>query len=59
MKQFKNILLTLTGRANVNFLKLVYTRRAKLIEEGYNVNNVNWDLYARVLEAKNNSNRTA
>jgi hypothetical protein len=30
----------------------VETRRAKLIQEGYDVNSVNWELYARVLEAK-------
>jgi hypothetical protein len=52
MKQFKNFFLTFSGSANVNFLKLAYIRRGKLIEEGYNVNNVNWDHYAKVLEAK-------
>jgi hypothetical protein len=53
MKQFKNIFLNLsTLQVNVNFRKLVETRRAKLIDEGYNVNNVNWEHYAKVLEAK-------
>ena len=54
MRQFKNIFLNLnTLCVNVNFRKLVETRRAKLINEGYNVNNVNWEHYAKVLEAKN------
>ena len=53
MKQFKNIFLNLsTLQVNVNFVKLVETRRAKLINEGHNVNNVNWEHYAKVLEAK-------
>ncbi len=53
MKQFKNIFMNLsTLQVNVNFRKLVETRRAKLIDEGYNVNNVNWEHYAKVLEAK-------
>jgi hypothetical protein len=51
-KQFRNIFLTLSSSASVNFTKLVETRRAKLIQEGYDVNSVNWELYARVLEAK-------
>jgi hypothetical protein len=37
----------------MNFRKLVETRRAKLIEEGYEVNSINWEHYAKVLEAKN------
>lgn len=52
MKQFRNFFATFTGQANVNFHQLAYTRRGKLIEEGYNVNDTNWDHYAKVLEAK-------
>ena len=37
---------------NINFKNLVQVRRAKMIEEGYDVSAINWDLYARVLEAK-------
>jgi len=52
MKQFKNIFLNLTKSINVDFKRLVFVRRAKMIEEGFNVNSVNWDHYAKVLEAK-------
>jgi hypothetical protein len=27
-------------------------RRAKMIREGFSVDSINWDLYAKVLEAK-------
>lgn len=57
MKQFKNIFLNLGFSIKVDFVQLVYTRRAKLIEEGFNVNNVNWDHYAKVLQAKHELNR--
>jgi len=53
MRQFKNIFLTLSRSINVDFQRLVLVRRAKMIEEGFNVNSVNWDHYAKVLEAKN------
>ena len=53
MKQFKNIFLTLGNTVGINFSQLVEVRRAKLIQEGYNVDNVNWEHYAKVLEAKN------
>ena len=54
MKQFKNIFLNFSSlQVKMNFSKLVETRRAKLIQEGYEVNSVNWEHYAKVLEAKN------
>lgn len=55
MKQFRNIFIKLSPFARVDFRKMVYVRRAKLIEEGYEVNHVNWDHYAKVLEVKHQS----
>lgn len=52
MKQFKNIFLTLGNSVGINFRQVVEVRRAKLIDEGYNVNSVNWEHYAKVLESK-------
>ena len=36
----------------VDFQRLVETRRAKMIAAGLNVNHINWEHYAKVLEAK-------
>lgn len=52
MSMFKNIFLNLGTTLNVDFKNLAMTRRAKMIEEGYDVNCINWDLYVKVLEAK-------
>ena len=52
MKLFKNIFENLGFTINVNFKKLVEVRREKMIREGMNVDCINWDLYAKVLEAK-------
>lgn len=49
---FRNIFLNLGSTININFRNLAMTRRAKMIEEGYEVNSINWDLYVKVLEAK-------
>jgi hypothetical protein len=54
MKMFKNIFLNLSPSARVDFLKLAYVRRERMIQEGFAVNNINWDHYARVLEEKHN-----
>lgn len=54
MKLFKNIFGNLGFTLNINFKKLVEVRRAKMIKEGYDVSCINWELYAKVLEAKNN-----
>jgi hypothetical protein len=52
MKQFKNIFLNLGSSIGIDFNQLVEVRRAKLIHEGFNVDSVNWEHYAKVLEAK-------
>jgi len=52
MSLFKNIFLNVNFTINMNFRQLVETRRAKMIAEGYNVNHINWEHYAKVLEAK-------
>jgi hypothetical protein len=49
---FKNVFLNLGFSININFENLVQVRRAKMIEEGYDVSSINWDLYVKVLEAK-------
>ena len=49
---FKNIFLTIGSSMNINFVQLVNVRRAKLQQEGYNTDSVNWEHYAKVLEAK-------
>lgn len=49
---FKNVFLNLGFSININFKNLVQVRRAKMIEEGYDVSSINWDLYVKVLEAK-------
>ena len=36
----------------MNFLQLVSVRRAILQREGVNTDNINWEHYAKVLEAK-------
>jgi hypothetical protein len=55
MKMFKNIFDRLSASTRINFSKMVETRRAKMINEGYDVNYVNWEHYAKVLEAKHNA----
>lgn len=52
MPMFKNIFLLLDSTINVDFRNLAMVRRAKMIEEGYEVNCINWELYVKVLEAK-------
>jgi hypothetical protein len=55
---FKNIFLNLGTTLNIDFKNLAMTRRAKMIEEGYDVNCINWDLYVKVLEAKAQAHRS-
>jgi hypothetical protein len=55
MKLFTDIFLTLSYDAKVDFKKLVEVRRAKMIQEGYEVNHINWELYAKVLEVRHHS----
>jgi hypothetical protein len=52
MSIFKNI-FDITGPGiSINFHNLAMSRRAKMIEEGFDVNCINWELYVKVLEAK-------
>lgn len=37
---------------NVNFKQVAEVRRAIMLNEGIDVNSINWDLYAKILEAK-------
>jgi hypothetical protein len=55
MKIFTDIFLTLSYDAKVDFKKLVEVRRAKMIQEGMEVNHINWELYAKVLEVRHQS----
>ena len=57
MTMFKNIFLNLGTTLNIDFKNLAMTRRAKMIDEGYEVNCINWDLYVKVLEAKAQAHR--
>jgi len=52
MSLFKNIFLTIDSSIRVDFKHLAMVRRAKMIREGFSVDSINWDLYAKVLEAK-------
>lgn len=52
MNVFKNIFENLGFTVNINFKRLVEVRREKMIRDGLDVNSINWELYARVLEAK-------
>lgn len=57
MSIFKNIFLNLGTTLNIDFKNLAMSRRAKMIEEGYDVSCINWDLYVKVLEAKAQAHR--
>lgn len=52
MKHFVNIFNIIGTSININFQKLAEVRRAKMIQEGIEVNSINWELYVKVLEAK-------
>ena len=52
MSLFKNIFLTIDSSTSIDFKHLAMVRRAKMIREGFSVDCINWDLYAKVLEAK-------
>jgi hypothetical protein len=49
---FENIFHNLDSTIHVDFRNLAMVRRAKMIEEGFDVNCINWELYVKVLEAK-------
>jgi|688.fasta_scaffold432735_3 hypothetical protein len=52
MKQFQDIFNYVGASTKINFSKLVSFRRVILESEGYSTSSINWELYARVLEAK-------
>jgi len=52
MKQFKNIFSILSFNNCVNFDIIVRTRKAIMEKQGLPVQNINWDLYTKVLESK-------
>jgi hypothetical protein len=52
MIQFKNILNTITKSTQINFSHLVQIRRCKMEREGHFTDRINWEHYAKVLEAK-------
>jgi hypothetical protein len=54
---FRNIFDRISSTARLNYRLLVETRRAKMIQEGYEVNSINWEHYAKVLEAKHAAQR--
>ncbi len=52
MRQFKNIFHFITRNTPMNFHLVVQIRRCKMEQEGHFTDNINWEHYARVLEAK-------
>ena len=52
MLHFKNVFLNLGTTMRIDFEHLAEVRRAKLIQEGYDVERINWALYVKVLKEK-------
>jgi hypothetical protein len=52
MIQFKNLLHRLSATTKVDFGLLVNIRRVRMEQEGFNTDHINWEHYAKVLEAK-------
>ena len=52
MIQFKNLLHRLSPTSKLDFNLVVNVRRMKMEQEGYNTDYINWEHYAKVLEAK-------
>jgi hypothetical protein len=52
MQQFKNMLERLSPTTKIDFNLLVNIRRVKMEQEGYRTDYINWEHYAKVLEAK-------
>lgn len=59
MRQFENIFETAAVDDKFDFDKLVKDRREILKARGFDVNNVNWDLYAKILKAKYHKLKTS
>jgi hypothetical protein len=55
---FKNIFNYIDAHTRMNFKLLANVRRAKLEAEGLDTGNVNWEHYAKVLEAKHEQLRS-
>jgi len=51
---FKDIFAHGACTLNIDWAHFANVRRAKMIQEGYNTTHINWELYAKVLEAKQN-----
>jgi len=52
MIQFKSLLTCISKNTKINFQHLVQIRRCKMEREGYSTDRINWEHYAKVLEAK-------
>lgn len=52
MQIFKNIFHTIDANTRMNFLQLVNVRRAILQKDGIDTDRINWEHYAKVLQAK-------
>jgi hypothetical protein len=52
MLQFKNIFNYIGPGARVNFKQIAEVRKGILKKQGFDTSFLNWDLYAKVLEAK-------
>jgi hypothetical protein len=52
MSQFKNIFHTLKPGSKFDFKHLAQIRKTKLEREGHSTDCINWEHYAKVLEAK-------
>jgi hypothetical protein len=52
MIQFKNLLPRLSPTSKIDFNLVVNVRRMKMEQEGFNTDYINWEHYAKVLEAK-------
>jgi hypothetical protein len=52
MIQFKNMLHRLSATTKIDFELAVNIRRLRMEQEGFNTDHINWEHYAKVLEAK-------
>ena len=52
MIQFKNMLHRLSATTKIDFELAVNIRRLRIEQEGFNTDHINWEHYAKVLEAK-------
>ena len=56
MGLFKNMLEGLRPGSSINFQVAVNARRVKMEREGFRTDHINWEHYAKVLEAKRKQN---